>query len=75
MKADRYLPGDTDIRDGTEYDPNLHKNIEERISLIQGLKRKYGETIEEILEFLDDAKRRLDEIERSEELIIKIRKD
>ncbi|HHU90288.1 MAG TPA: DNA repair protein RecN [Clostridiaceae bacterium] len=63
------------LRDGTEYDPNLHKNIEERISLIQGLKRKYGETIEEILEFLDDAKRRLDEIERSEELIIKIRKE
>ena len=45
------------LRDGTEYDPNLHKNIEERISLIQGLKRKYGETIEDILNFLNDAKR------------------
>ncbi|NLP00596.1 MAG: DNA repair protein RecN [Clostridiaceae bacterium] len=63
------------IRDETEYDPNLHKNIEERISLIQGLKRKYGETIEDILNFLNDAKERLDEIERSEELIFKLRKE
>ena len=39
------------IRDGTEYDPRLHKDTEERISLIQGLKRKYGETIPEILAF------------------------
>lgn len=57
------------IRDSIEYDPQLHKSVEERISLIQNLKRKYGESIEDILKFLDDAKRRLDEIERSEELI------
>lgn len=63
------------IRDETEYDPKLHKNIEERISLIQGLKRKYGESVEDILKFLNDAKERLDEIERSEELILKIRKE
>ncbi|NLE25315.1 MAG: DNA repair protein RecN [Clostridiaceae bacterium] len=63
------------IRDGTEYDPKLHKNIEERISLIQGLKRKYGESVEDILKFLNDAKERLDEIERSEELILKIKKE
>ncbi len=63
------------IRDETEYDPKLHKNIEERISLIQALKRKYGETIEGILNFLNDAKERLDEIERSEELIFKLRKE
>ena len=64
-----------EIRDGTEYDPNLHKNIEERISLIQGLKRKYGESIEEILNYLNNAKERLDEIERSEELILQLRKE
>jgi len=63
------------IRDGTEYDPQLHKHIEERISLIQGLKRKYGETIEDILQYLDDAKKRLDEIERSEELILQLRNE
>lgn len=63
------------IRDETEYDPILHKNIEERISMIQGLKRKYGETVEDILKYLDFAKERLDEIERSEELILKTKKE
>lgn len=57
-------------RDGMEYDPNHHKMIEERISLIQGLKKKYGESIADILDFLKKARERLDEIERSEELIM-----
>ena len=64
-----------EIKDGTEYDPKVHKNVEERISLIQGLKRKYGETIEEVLKYLNDSKERLDEIEQSEELILKIREE
>ncbi|NLM75154.1 MAG: DNA repair protein RecN [Clostridiaceae bacterium] len=63
------------IRDSIEYDPEVHKSIEERISLIQELKRKYGETIEEILKFLDEAKKRLDEMERSEEIIENIKKE
>mgnify|MGYP001386764100 FL=1 len=63
------------IRDRTEYDPNLHRSIEERISLIQGLQRKYGETINDVLTYLDNAKRRLDEIERSEELILAIKEE
>lgn len=63
------------VRDGTEYDPMLHKQVEERISLIQGLKRKYGETIDDILLFCNNAREHLDEIERSEELISGIKKD
>ena len=61
------------IRDGTEYDPRLHKDTEERISLIQGLKRKYGETIPEILAYGEDAAKRLDELENNEELIESIK--
>lgn len=63
------------IRDRTEYDPNLHASIEERISLIQGLKRKYGETINDVLTYLEESKKRLGEIERSEEIILAIKKD
>lgn len=60
-------------RDGTEYDPGLHKAVEERISLIQGLKRKYGETIPEILAYAQNAAKRLDELEHNEELIESIK--
>lgn len=63
------------IRDKTEYDPGLHKNIEERISLIQGFRRKYGDTIEDILKYLENSKTRLDEIEKSEELILGIKSE
>lgn len=56
-------------RDGVEYDPNLHKTIEERISLIQGLKKKYGESISDILRYERDSSNKLDELDRSEELI------
>ncbi|MCX7773133.1 MAG: DNA repair protein RecN [Clostridia bacterium] len=61
------------VRDSMEYDPRLHKSVEERISLIQGLKKKYGEGIPEILSFLGQAKARLDEMERSEELILELK--
>lgn len=63
------------IRDKTEYDPNLHISIEERISLIQGLKRKYGDSLEDILKYLEKAKARLDEIEKSEELILNLKSE
>lgn len=61
------------ITENTEYDPGLHRATEERISLIQGLKRKYGETIADILAFGEEAAKRLDELEHNEELIESIK--
>ncbi|NMA64649.1 MAG: DNA repair protein RecN, partial [Clostridiaceae bacterium] len=63
------------IRDSVEYDPELHRSVEERISVIQGLKRKYGESIDEILDFLSKSKNRLNEMERSEEIIASLKKE
>ncbi|MGI6703363.1 MAG: DNA repair protein RecN [Clostridia bacterium] len=43
-----------DIRnylDGLEFDPKRLNDIQERLDLINGLKRKYGNTIEEIMEY------------------------
>lgn len=57
------------IRDDVEYDPKLHKSIEERISILQGLKKKYGASIEDILSYKSESEKRLDELERSEEHI------
>ena len=50
-----------------EYDPARLESIEERLSVIQQLKRKYGSDIPAILEFLERAKQELDDITFSEE--------
>lgn len=43
--------------------------IESRLEAISKLKRKYGESIPKILEFREDAKRRMEELDFSEERI------
>ncbi len=54
---------------GLEVNPREVKRLEDRLDLIQGLKRKYGANIAEILAFGEEAQRRLNAIEgRGEEL-------
>ncbi len=60
-------------RDGVEYDPNRLEEIERRLTLIFNLKRKYGDSIEEILAERDRAQRELDDIEGAEERLIALR--
>ena len=59
-------------RDGIEYSPDRLHELEERLDLINRLKRKYGSTIGEILAFGDRASQELEELnhmeERAEEL-------
>jgi DNA repair protein RecN (Recombination protein N) len=45
-----------------EYNPKRLDFIEERLNLIQSLKRKYGNTLEAILSYVQDARRELEEI-------------
>jgi DNA repair protein RecN (Recombination protein N) len=42
--------------DGIEFDPNLMETIEARLDLINRLKRKYGGSVEKILEVLEEIK-------------------
>lgn len=50
-------------RDTISYDEERYAYCQERDSLIYGLKRKYGETIEAVLEFEAKAQARLEELE------------
>lgn len=50
-----------------EYDPRELDEIEERLDLLHRLSRKYGKTEEEILEFLENARKELEKIELSDE--------
>lgn len=59
-------------RETVEADPNRLIEIEERLSLIHELKRKYGQTIPEIIAFGKQAADELDTITNSEERIAKL---
>jgi len=50
-----------------EFEPERLEEVEERLNLIYSLKRKYGETIPEILEFGAQAQQELDAITHAEE--------
>ena len=50
-------------RDDLSYSAEELEQIESRLDVIHKLRRKYGTTCEDILEYLDKAKKELDEIE------------
>ena len=52
-----------DTRDSLNYSADELEQIESRLDVIHKLRRKYGVTCEEILAYLEKAKRELDEIE------------
>ena len=52
-----------------EFNPRLLNRIEERIDLINNLKRKYGNSVEEILAYGERARRELESITHAEERI------
>ncbi len=53
--------------DGLEYDPNRLEEIESRLELIRGLKRKYGQSVSEVLAYRAKAQKEMDEVAGSEE--------
>lgn len=56
-----------DLRDKYAPSPQRLEEIEERLSLIEKLKRKYGPGIEEILAHLENIRKEKEELEKSEE--------
>ena len=62
------------LLEGIEYDPNELSMIEERLDLIYKLKRKYGDSIEEMLSYLEKSKMELEKITCSEEETLELEK-
>ena len=54
-------------REDTYFDEQERNEIEERLDLIYDLKRKYGNSIKEILEYNEEIKKEIDKIENLEE--------
>lgn len=63
------------VRDSIEemdFDPNKLDEIEGRLDLIYRLKKKYGNSVDEILGYLDKAQAELDNISFAEEKVAKL---
>jgi DNA repair protein RecN (Recombination protein N) len=60
-------------RDSIEFNPARLSQVEERLDLIYSLKRKYGDTIADILAFGEAAQSELDGIVHSEERVEELR--
>jgi len=63
-----------DARDDLAYSADELEQIESRLDTIHKLRRKYGVTCADILEYLDKAKKELDEIEFADDHLEKLKK-
>ena len=63
-----------DARDDLSYSADELEQIEARLDIIHRLRRKYGTTCQEILDYLDSAKTELDEIEFADDTIDRLKK-
>ncbi len=62
-------------RDRIDDDPNRLAKVEARLDQIQNLKRKYGDSVDEMLAYFERVRQELDRLENSQELIDKLRQD
>jgi DNA repair protein RecN (Recombination protein N) len=64
-----------DYLETVEFNPQRLDQVEERLNLIQTMKRKYGEDIAAILDFAEQAKQQLDSITHVSERIAELEND
>ncbi len=69
---DAYIPDIAGFMDDTNFDERELADIEERLDVIYRLSKKYGETEEEMLNFLDKAEEELHNITYSDELLAQL---
>ncbi|MFO8061068.1 MAG: AAA family ATPase, partial [Bacillota bacterium] len=60
-------------REALDFDPRELHRVEERLDLIGALKRKYGSSVREVLEYRDGVAREMEDIENSRERVEALR--
>lgn len=69
IEAARELSFDIEHFSGKiDLDEERFAELEERLAVIQNLKRKYGPTLDEVLKTAEDARKKLDEVENFEDI-------
>jgi DNA repair protein RecN (Recombination protein N) len=64
-----------DYAEGIDASPERLAEIEDRLATIDRLKRKYGNTVEEIITFGDEVRRKLSEVENRDQVLTDLRKE
>ena len=62
------------LRDSFDFSPHELDEVESRLDLLYRLKKKYGSTTQEMLDYLERSKAELDQIEMAEDTILKLEK-
>lgn len=63
------------LKEDIEFDEEERKQVETRLDLIFSLKRKYGNTIEEILQYEEETQEEVNRIENLEEYVNDLKKE
>ena len=64
-----------DFADGMDASPERLAEVEDRLAILDKLRRKYGKTLEDVLAFEQDIAGQLSDIENKDELLAALRKE
>ena len=65
----------SDIAENSEFNMREYEECEQRIALIRSIKRKYGNTVQEIQAFLEDIKEQYEFLSEGEEKVVEYEKE
>lgn len=64
-----------DFRDNLDFSPEEYDELERRIAQLNKLTRKYAREEDELIPYLEECRRKLDEIEYADERLVKLEKE
>jgi DNA repair protein RecN (Recombination protein N) len=64
-----------DYAESVSVSPERLAEVEDRLAALDRLKRKYGQTVEEVIAYGDEVSRKLHEMENKDEILRKLRKE
>lgn len=62
-----------DYADGIDASPERLAEVEDRLAALDRLRRKYGKTVEEVLAYAEELRRKLNEVENKDEVLRELR--
>jgi DNA repair protein RecN (Recombination protein N) len=64
-----------DYADGIDASPERLAEVEDRLAALDRLRRKYGQTLDEVLAYSEELRRKLSEVENKDEILKQLRSD